>query len=377
MSASRAARASLLAELRRGARQVPRRRRGAPASTSRPRRIRCSAATARRWRWTWRATGRADAEVAARSSAAPATASKASAARACRSRCCATRPGATRARDAGVAVLYIHALNPVRLLVVAAHDARERRPEPQLPRLHASRCRATPPTTSSPRCSCRRHWPPTRRRSSAARRASSPSTASAALQQAISGGQYDASRRPVLRRHDADLEPRRRCARCCASTATRCARLAWIDLHTGLGPSGLGERIFACRDDAAALARARAWWGDERHLDLRRLVDLGAADRHDVAAPPTRNAPQAEYTGIALEYGTLPHATRCWTRCAPTSGSRTTPRPTTRTRRAIKQQMRDAFYIDTDEWKAAHRRAGARRGRPGGARARGAPAQPA
>jgi len=27
--------------------------------------------------------------------------------------------------------------------------------------------------------------------------------------------------------------------------ATRCARLAWIDVHTGLGPSGHGERIFA------------------------------------------------------------------------------------------------------------------------------------
>jgi hypothetical protein len=31
------------------------------------------------------------------------------------------------------------------------------------------------------------------------------------------------------------------------------------------------------------------------------------------------------------------------------------------TRRAIKQQMRDAFYTDTDEWKAADRRAGGRR----------------
>ena len=43
---------------------------------------------------------------------------------------------------------------------------------------------------------------------------------------------------------------------------TRCARLAWIDLHTGLGPNGHGERIFACRDDDAAYARAKAWWGD-------------------------------------------------------------------------------------------------------------------
>ncbi|MDQ6639506.1 MAG: M14 family metallopeptidase, partial [Pseudomonadota bacterium] len=64
------------------------------------------------------------------------------------------------------------------------------------------------------------------------------------MQQAISGGQYrhpdglfyggsepawsHTTVRQVLRHHGG-----------------RCARLAWIDLHTGLGPSGHGERIFA------------------------------------------------------------------------------------------------------------------------------------
>ena len=43
----------------------------------------------------------------------------------------------------------------------------------------------------------------------------------------------------------------------------RCHKLAWIDLHTGLGPCGVGERIFACADDAAAFARAKAWWGTD------------------------------------------------------------------------------------------------------------------
>jgi hypothetical protein len=81
------------------------------------------------------------------------------------------------------------------------------------------------------------------------------------LHQIVSGGQYhhpkglffggsaptwsQATLRQVLREH-----------------GTRCARLAWIDLHTGLGPNGLGERIYAGRDDAAAYARATAWWGE-------------------------------------------------------------------------------------------------------------------
>jgi len=61
-------------------------------------------------------------------------------------------------------------------------------------------------------------------------------------------------------------------------------------------------------------------------------------------------SPQAEYTGIALEYGTLPQedvmlALRAdqWLENHPeTDGA---------TRAAIKKQLRDAFYVDTDEWK--------------------------
>jgi len=48
------------------------------------------------------------------------------------------------------------------------------------------------------------------------------------------------------------LQEQGRAAR--ASAGSTCTR-AW--------PCGHGERIFAGRDDAAALARARAWWGAE------------------------------------------------------------------------------------------------------------------
>jgi hypothetical protein len=104
---------------------------------------------------------------------------------------------------------------------------------------------------------------------------------------------------------------------------TRCTRLGWIDLHTGLGPSGHGERIFACRDDAAALARARAWWG----AGVTSIYD-GSSTRPLSGLMwmrRLRECPQAEYTGIALEYGTAA-AARGDERCAPTSGWKTTPR---------------------------------------------------
>jgi hypothetical protein len=131
--------------------------------------------------------------------------------------------------------------------------------------------------------------------------------------------------------------------------ATRCQRLGWVDLHTGLGPNGHGERIFACRDDAAALARARAWWG----RDITSIYDGSST-----SAPLTglmwmaayEECAQAEYTGIALEYGTVPvmdvlNALRAdqWLENHPEADEAT--------RRAIKRQVRDAFYTDTDTWK--------------------------
>ncbi len=62
----------------------------------------------------------------------------------------------------------------------------------------------------------------------------------------------------------------------------KCQKLAWIDLHTGLGPNGVGERIFACADDAAAYARAKAWWGQGITSIYERFFHLGLPHRFDV-----------------------------------------------------------------------------------------------
>ena len=168
------------------------------------------------------------------------------------------------------------------------------------------------------------------------------------MQAAISGGQYShpeglfyGGRNPtwsqVTLRHVLQAH------------ATRCKRLGWIDLHTGLGPSGDGERIFACRDDAAALARARGWWGD-RITSIYDGSSNSALLTGLMWMAAYEEAPQAEYTGIALEYGTVPimdvlNAVRAdqWLENHPEVDEAK--------RRAIKQQVRDAFYTDTDAWK--------------------------
>jgi Protein of unknown function (DUF2817) len=128
-----------------------------------------------------------------------------------------------------------------------------------------------------------------------------------------------------------------------------CRQLGWIDVHTGLGPNGHGERIFACRDEAAALARARAWWGSE----VTSIYDGSSASARLTGLmwlAAYQECAQAEYTGIALEYGTVPvmevidalrgdHWLECHPEAEATQGA------------AIKCRVRDAFYTDTPEWK--------------------------
>ena len=248
--------------------------------------------------------------------------------------------------DAGVAVLYIHALNPYGFswwrrtthenvdLNRNFHDFSG--PLPKNPGYDELAAAIVPA-----------QWPP-----SGAAKAQLDDYAARhglpALQQAITGGQYDhpdgifyggrnptwshLTLRKVLREH-----------------AARCARLAWIDFHTGLGPSGVGERIFACRDDAAALARARAWWGDK----VTSLYDGSSSSaplQGLMWSSAYEECPQAEYTSIALEYGTLPILEMIgalrgdqWLENHPEAP------PAERGR--IKRQTRDAFYVDTPAWK--------------------------
>ena len=172
----------------------------------------------------------------------------------------------------------------------------------------------------------------------------------AKLQEALSGGQYDhphgiffggrsatwshATLREVLRTH-----------------ATGCNQLAWIDWHTGLGPAGVGERIFACRDDAAAMRRARAWWG-ERVTSLHDGSSTSAPLQGLMWLSAYQECGQAEYTGLALEFGTLP-TPQMLDALRADQWAENHPQAPARLREAIKRQIRDAFYVDTPAWKKA------------------------
>ncbi len=132
--------------------------------------------------------------------------------------------------------------------------------------------------------------------------------------------------------------------------ATRCARLAWIDVHTGLGPNGVGERIFAGPDDAAMLARTRACWG-EKVTSIYDGSSTSALLSGMLFNAALEECAQAEYTGIAIEYGTEPlpavnDALRAdhWLAKHPEKADAAL-------RAAIRARMREVFYTDTPAWK--------------------------
>ena len=240
--------------------------------------------------------------------AAPATASKAICGSGVQVFALHDASGATRRAARGVAVLYVHALNPYGF----SHLRRMTHENVDLNRNFHDFAAAAAGQRGLPRAApaaAARRMAADAANDAGHRRTGSRSTAQAAYQAAISGGQYEFPRWPVLRRHARRPGATARCARCCARTAGAPRRIAWIDLHTGLGPSGVGERIFAGRDDAARVARARAWWDGGGRTPVTSIYDGSSTSALLTGLMWSRvydECPQAEYTGIALEYGTVP-----------------------------------------------------------------------
>jgi hypothetical protein len=126
-------------------------------------------------------------------------------------------------------------------------------------------------------------------------------------------------------------------------------RVGWIDLHTGLGPYGHGEKIFAGENDRAELSRARAWWGADI-LSYYEGKSASAEVQGSMVMSIYATCPGVEATGMGLEYGTIPfegvlHALRGdhWLAIHPDAdaGKRAT----------IKRAILEAFYVDADDWK--------------------------
>jgi hypothetical protein len=170
-----------------------------------------------------------------------------------------------------------------------------------------------------------------------------------ALQQALTGGQYThplgicyGGNQPTWSRRTQTgiFEQYLRSA----------GRIAIIDYHTGLGPWGFGEQIVVDRPQSAAFRRAASWYGDA----VTSPMAGGDSSSADIVGDGLSYAPgilgHAEVTGMALEFGTKPlpvvlSALRAdaWLHAY---GDPLSPEG-----RAIKSEVRDAFFGDADDWK--------------------------
>lgn len=246
----------------------------------------------------------------------------------------------------GVAVLYIHALNPHGF----SYWRRVTNEGVDLNRNFSDFTQPLPVNEGYEQIAhllVPEQWPPTAE-VEAGLAAYAAEHGQRGLQAAISGGQYrhasglfyggngptwsHLTLRRVLQQH-----------------AQQCRRLGWIDLHTGLGPNGHGEMIWAGPDDAAAIARGRKWWGPEvtSVYDGSSSSALLSGLMFNAAL---EECAQAEYTGIAMEYGTEPVPEVMgslrgdhWLHLHPETGATQA--------QAIHKRTRDAFYTDTDQWK--------------------------
>jgi len=124
--------------------------------------------------------------------------------------------------------------------------------------------------------------------------------------------------------------------------------VASLDMHTGLGPSGYGEPI-ATTDDPAVQDIMQGWYGEDLRIIGAGSVSgtvTGALSDGIAASTSARVYP------VALEFGTVErHEVRLALRAD--TWLHHHGDPASQQGRAIKRQIRAAFYVETDAWKRA------------------------
>lgn len=257
-----------------------------------------------------------------------------------------------KAREAGVTVVYVHALNPHGF----SHRRRVTQENVDLNRNFMDFSNLPAPSQAYAEVEdllLPDVWPPdeTNQKAFAAYLADKGLQG---LQQAFTAGQYQSpmgaffggtaptwsnlTLRRVLKEH---MQSAR--------------QLAWIDLHTGLGPNGYGERIFADRDEKASFERASRWWNVDDQVKVTSIYD-GSSTSVKLTGMlfegVRQECPDAEYTGIALEFGTAPMMDVMSALRADHWCHRNPGRVTPALRGAVAARMMDAFYDNSDTWKA-------------------------
>lgn len=250
------------------------------------------------------------------------------------------------AAERGVAVLFIHALNPNGF----SWGSRVTEDNVDLNRNFIDFSRAPPANPDYERIApllVPRQWPPAAM-NSLRLAAFIARHGMRALQAALSGGQY-VDPDGLFFGGNAPTWSNLTLRRVLREFGMGRSRIGWIDVHTGLGRRGGSERILAARHDPATVARARAWWGSAI-TSTQDDSSSSPALHGQMWSAVYDECPQAQYTGIAVELGTAPRLEVLQALRADQWLARHPEAPQS-LRRSIKQRMRRAFYVEDDGWK--------------------------
>ncbi|HYP69326.1 MAG TPA: M14 family metallopeptidase [Variovorax sp.] len=254
-----------------------------------------------------------------------------------------------KAREAGVAVLYVHALNPHGF----SHGRRVTHENVDLNRNFFDFSKPLPVNAAYAELHellLPATWPPTAE-NQAAIDAWIATNGIKAYQTAVTAGQYQFAD-GLFFGGSAPTWSNQTFRRVLQEHAQAASGLVWIDLHTGLGPNGHGERIFACKDDKAAYARANAWWGGEHAVtSIYDGSSTSALLNGLMWNSIYEECPKAEFTAIALEYGTLPMLEVTGALRADHWIHKNPGKASPELAASVRAQVLEAFYTDTDAWK--------------------------
>ena len=170
----------------------------------------------------------------------------------------------------------------------------------------------------------------------------------AALQYALTGGQYaypegvqfggvkpvwsNTSLRQIIQRE-----------------MSKADQIVYIDIHSGLGPRGFGEVISTAAETDPAYLRMHDWWGDIVH-STQAASSVSSNVPGSITEVFGQELKGRDVAPCGLEFGTvamnLVAAALVADNWLHRNGGHDNPAAP-----AIKRQIRDAFYVDADDWK--------------------------
>ncbi|HEY4344381.1 MAG TPA: M14 family metallopeptidase [Parvibaculum sp.] len=126
-------------------------------------------------------------------------------------------------------------------------------------------------------------------------------------------------------------------------------RIVYIDIHSGLGARGHGEVICTAPETSYAFKRMHGWWGDIVH-STRTQGSVSSDVPGSITEAFAQELPTQDLTPCGLEFGTIAMNAVAAALVADNwlhrNGGLDNPLAP-----AIKKQIRDAFYVDEDDWK--------------------------